>query len=179
MNLDQIAAQLRSQADAIYAMVVGVSAEQARWQPAADSWSLLEVINHLDDEERLDFRVRLDLLLHQPHEPWPPTDPQGWVVSRAYNQRDLQTSLERFHGSARRLNSLAGDAGGSELGSQLPFRPGAARFALAICWPPGSPTICCTSASWSNCIGAWDERQFRALPLGVCRRLVAGHRRWG
>ena len=105
MNLDQIAAQLRSQADAIHAMAVGVSAEQARWQPAADSWSLLEVINHLDDEERLDFRVRLDLLLHQPHEPWPPTDPEGWVVSRAYNQRDLQTSLARF--MAARADSIA------------------------------------------------------------------------
>ena len=116
MNLDQIAARLRSQADAIHAMVVGVSAEQARWQPAADSWSLLEVINHLDDEERLDFRVRLDLLLHQPHEPWPPTDPEGWVVSRAYNQRDLQASLARF--IAARADSIAwlGTLEDSELG---------------------------------------------------------------
>ena len=105
MNLDQIAARLKSQADAIHALAVNVSAEQARWQPAADSWSLLEVINHLDDEERLDFRVRLDLLLHQPHEPWPPTDPEGWVVSRAYNQRDLQNSLARF--MAARADSIA------------------------------------------------------------------------
>ena len=96
MNLDHIAARLQRQADAIHALAAGVSAEQARWQPAAASWSLLEVINHLDDEERQDFRVRLDLLLHQPQEPWPPTDPQGWVVSRAYNQRDLQNSLARF-----------------------------------------------------------------------------------
>ena len=96
MHLDQIAAQLKAQADAIHALAVNVSAEQARWQPAADSWSLLEVINHLDDEERLDFRVRLDLLLHKPHEPWPPIDPEGWVVSRAYNQRDLQDSMARF-----------------------------------------------------------------------------------
>ena len=108
MHLDHIAAQLKAQADAIHALTVGISAEQARWQPAATSWSLLEVINHLDDEERLDFRVRLDLLLHKPHEPWPPIDPQGWVVSRAYNQRDLQDLTGAFHGSTRRLITWLG-----------------------------------------------------------------------
>lgn len=96
MNLAPIAARLQRQAEAIHALAAGASAEQARWKPDPASWSLLEVINHLDDEERLDFRVRLDLLLHRPQEPWPPIDPQGWVLSRAYNERDLADSLARF-----------------------------------------------------------------------------------
>ncbi|MBU1877773.1 MAG: DinB family protein, partial [Chloroflexi bacterium] len=77
-------------------LLEGVSIEQARWRPAPDSWSLLEVINHLDDEEKQDFRVRLDTILHHPDQPWPPIDPGGWVVERHYNQRDPKESLDSF-----------------------------------------------------------------------------------
>ena len=111
MNLDHITARFQRQAGAIHALAAGVSAEQARWQPSPDSWSLLAVINHLADEEREDFRARLDLLLHRPQAPWPPIDPQGWVLSRAYHQRELPASLARFQAaradSIRWLKTLA------------------------------------------------------------------------
>ncbi len=97
-------AQLAAQADSIRQLCAGVGMEQARWRPDADAWSLLEVINHLADEERADFRTRLDYLLHRPGEPWPPIDPGAWVHERGYNQRDLAESLERF--SALRADSL-------------------------------------------------------------------------
>ncbi len=54
------------------------------------------MVNHLYDEEREDFRERLDLLLHQPEADWPPIDPAGWVATRQYNQRDLASSLANF-----------------------------------------------------------------------------------
>ncbi len=97
--------QLAAQADSIRQLCAGVSEEQARWRPDAECWSLLEVINHLADLEREDFRTRLDYLLHRPGEPWPPIDPGVWVQERGYNQRDLTESLERF--SAARRESLA------------------------------------------------------------------------
>jgi hypothetical protein len=96
MDLNYSTAQLKSHAATIHALTRGISDEQARWKPAADSWSLLEVINHLYDEEREDFRVRLDYILHRPGQPWPPIDPAGWVTSRGYNQRDLEESLGNF-----------------------------------------------------------------------------------
>jgi len=83
-------------ANRIRAAVGGVSPEAARWAPTPDSWSILEVLNHLYDEEREDFRVRLDYILHHPGEPWPPINPQGWVTERGYNQRDLAESLRGF-----------------------------------------------------------------------------------
>lgn len=73
-----------------------VPAEQARWRPDSESWSLLEVIAHLLDEEREDFRVRLDIILHRPQAPWPPIDPQGWVQAHHYNDRDLPQTLDAF-----------------------------------------------------------------------------------
>ena len=88
--------QMAANAQRVRVLVEGVSDEQARWKPDADSWSILEVVNHLYDEEREDFRVRLDLILHDPEKPAPGIDPQGWVTSRQYNQRLLEPSLANY-----------------------------------------------------------------------------------
>ena len=96
MNQEALADQLALQAHRIEVLVSGVSDEQMRWKPSPNDWSMLEVINHLTDEEREDFRTRLDILLHRPDDEMPPIDPQGWITSRAYNQRDPGESLANF-----------------------------------------------------------------------------------
>lgn len=96
MNLPELLMRMRHQADAIRALVEDVPAEQARWRPAEGEWSLLEVVNHLADEERDDFRTRLELTLLRPEADWPPIDPVGWVTSRGYNLRDPAASLADF-----------------------------------------------------------------------------------
>ena len=96
MNFEQLAAQLANQAETIRALALGVSEEQASWRPDPDSWSILEVINHLYDEEREDFRRHLDDILHHPDQAWHRIDPQGWVMERQYNQRDFEVSLNNF-----------------------------------------------------------------------------------
>jgi len=104
MELSRSIELLRVHADAIRALVTGTSSEQARWKPDAESWSILEVVNHLCDEEREDFRLRLDLCLNHPGEAWPPIDPRGWVLRREYNKRGLEQSLQDF--LAERQKSL-------------------------------------------------------------------------
>ena len=96
MNLETSQLQLRQNGELIRELVAGISPEQAKRKPAADEWSVLEVINHLYDEEREDFRQRLDYLLNHPGEVWPPIDPEGWVTSRRYNERELASSLKNF-----------------------------------------------------------------------------------
>jgi hypothetical protein len=96
------AIDLEAHARVVTALVDAVAAEQARWKPAPDRWSILEVVNHLADEEAEDFRQRLDLTLHHPGEPWPAIDPERWVTERGYAERDLAESLERFLTERRR-----------------------------------------------------------------------------
>src|SRR3954452_2721528 len=96
LDLNHIINRMRANAEAIAALARDVGDAQARWKPAADAWSVLEVVNHLYDEEREDFRTRLDYVLHKPGEPAPPIDPEGWVTARAYNQRDARASLDAF-----------------------------------------------------------------------------------
>ena len=105
MDLNHLISQMTHNARRICALAEGVSDRQARWKPALASWSILEVVNHLLDEEREDFRAHLDLALHRPGEPWPRIDPEGWVTQRGYNERDPGESLEGF--LAAREESLA------------------------------------------------------------------------
>jgi len=96
MNLEYFIARLATNREVFEGLVKGCSIEQARWKPSPDKWSILEVINHLFDEEREDFRQRLDLLLSNPEQIWPRIDPQNWVTTRRYNDRDLVMSLNNF-----------------------------------------------------------------------------------
>ena len=96
MDHQKIIAHLRVNGDLFKHLFQSVTEEQARWKPGEDRWSMLEVINHLYDEEREDFRKRLELVLNNPAEPWPPIDPEGWVVQRNYNGRNLKQSLDNF-----------------------------------------------------------------------------------
>lgn len=109
MNVSFAASRLQANAAAIEQLVQAVDDEQAHWQPPAQGWSIVEVINHLADEERLDFRLRLDYALHRPGEPVPPIDPVGWVTQNAYNARPLAASMADF--LAERRASVAWLAG--------------------------------------------------------------------
>lgn len=96
MELKHFIARLSSNVAVIRGFVEGVTGEQARWKPTPEEWSIVEVINHLYDEEREDFRTRLDLTLHHPGQPLPDINPQGWVLERQYNRRPLQESWGDF-----------------------------------------------------------------------------------
>jgi DinB superfamily len=85
-------------------LVAGVSQAEARFKPTPETWSILEVVCHLYDEEREDFRPRLDIALHRPADKWPKIDPAGWVTTRKYNDRDLVQALDGL--LTERENSL-------------------------------------------------------------------------
>ncbi len=89
-------AALAANAPTIAALVRAFPPEHARWRPTPEDWSVLEVINHLADEEREDFRLRLDAALQRPGIAVPPNDPADWPAARGYNERDLAESLARF-----------------------------------------------------------------------------------
>jgi hypothetical protein len=105
MRLDVVRRELAQGAETITSLVAGVSPEEARVRPVPEAWSLLEVVCHLHDEEREDFRPRLDLVLHRPEEAWARIDPAAWVAERQYNARDLARMLQAF--LAERERSLA------------------------------------------------------------------------
>jgi hypothetical protein len=95
MEIKQIIDNLESNIKVFEGLCANITPEQAKWKPSEDKWSVLEVVNHLYDEEQFDFRARVEKLLEHDKE-WEPIDPQGWVTSKNYYKRDFRKSLKNF-----------------------------------------------------------------------------------
>ena len=110
MDYNFFITSLNLSAKKIAAFLEAVSEEQAKWKPAPEKWSILELINHLYDEEKHDFRKRLDLTLHESGKEWPVIDPEGWVISHEYQKKNFDQSIKKFLNERKKslqwLNSL-------------------------------------------------------------------------
>lgn len=102
MDMEFLLREFTENPKRIKALVAGVTQAEARYKPGVKTWSILEVVNHLYDEERFDFRVRLDIILNRPAEDWPAIAPAAWVIQRKYNTLDLDTSLAAYLSERRR-----------------------------------------------------------------------------
>lgn len=96
IDLSEVRTKLEQGRDIIVALCSRLDREGWRWRPGEGEWSLLEVVNHIADEEEADFRTRIDLLVHHPGTEWPRLDPEGWAIERRYYELDPQESLQRF-----------------------------------------------------------------------------------
>ena len=96
MNLEYCLAQLTSNAAAIEQMVAGLDSESAHWKPSDKDWSVVEVMCHLADEEREDFRIRFQFIISGASGDPPPNDSDKKVTERRYNERDLASSLADY-----------------------------------------------------------------------------------
>jgi hypothetical protein len=105
MEFNTLYQELQNSTEMIRALLAGVAPEAARLKPSAESWSMLEVVCHLYDEEREDFREHLDFILHRQHEEWHVIDPERWVTERNYNEQNFVEMQEKFF--SEREKSLA------------------------------------------------------------------------
>lgn len=96
MEFDSLYQELVNSTEMIRALLAGISQEEAQVKPNADSWSILEVMCHLYDLEREDFREHLDFILHRQNEEWHTIDPQSWVSSRTYNEQNFIEMQMKF-----------------------------------------------------------------------------------
>jgi hypothetical protein len=104
MEFQTLYQELQSSTEMIRALLSGITQEESQMKPNPDSWSILEVICHLYDEEREDFREHLDFILHRQDEEYHVIDPQGWIKERKYNEQRLAEMQEKFF--AERKKSL-------------------------------------------------------------------------
>jgi hypothetical protein len=102
MEFKSLYHELEASSEMIRALLAGITQEQSQLRPARASWSVLEVVCHLGDEEVEDFREHLDFILHRRAGDWHRIDPQGWVETRRYNQQDFAEAQARFFAERRR-----------------------------------------------------------------------------
>ncbi len=104
MEFQTLLQELVDSTEMIRALLKNIDQEQAQAKPDAEAWSVLEVICHLYDEEREDFREHLDFILHRQQEEYHVIDPQGWVKERSYNEQNFEEMQKKFF--AERQQSL-------------------------------------------------------------------------
>ncbi|MBK8955133.1 MAG: DinB family protein [Saprospiraceae bacterium] len=96
MNAEFIISQLEKNHQLFKVFLELHEHEFIRWKQAPEKWCMLEIVCHLCDEEREDFRMRVDLALHRSSEELQAIDPQGWVQSRKYMEQDYFEKVKEF-----------------------------------------------------------------------------------
>ena len=77
VNYSKIIDELAKNRSTYETLLRDVSDEEALWKQQSDKWSLLEIVCHLYDEEREDFRARTQHVLGIPNEIMPSINPTG------------------------------------------------------------------------------------------------------
>jgi hypothetical protein len=104
MEFNSLYRELQNSTEMIRALLLGLAQEEVQMKPNPESWSILEVVCHLYDIEREDFREHLDFILHRQHEEYHVIDPQSWIKERKYNEQNFVEMQEKFF--AERKKSL-------------------------------------------------------------------------
>lgn len=104
MDAQRLIDRLQQFPPVLDALLAGVDTNEARWKPEDGDWSVLEIVQHLADEEIDDFRPRLLSTLQDPAASWTPIDPEGTARTRGYNEGKLDTARSAF--TARRSESI-------------------------------------------------------------------------
>ena len=102
MEFKTLYEELEHSTEMIRALLAGINQVESQIRPDAKSWSTLEVVCHLYDEEREDFREHVDFILHRQNEEWHSIDPQSWVTERKYNEQDMYEMSEKFFSERRK-----------------------------------------------------------------------------
>lgn len=96
--------ELKRNRDVFQGLLAGLSREEYLWKPEPGKWCILEILCHLIDEEREDFRSRTRHILESRSGSFLPIDPVGWVVERKYISQDYDHKKEEF--LSERLKSV-------------------------------------------------------------------------
>lgn len=96
MDHNHIIENLNANSDIFLALLKDKNQEEYEWKPNANKWSLLEVVCHLYDEEREDFRARVMSILENPDLPLAGFDPFAWVKDRKYMEKDYKSMVSNF-----------------------------------------------------------------------------------
>ena len=96
MDHKKIIENLKANRDVFSTILSKKSKHEYLWKPNETKWCLLEVVCHLYDEEREDFRARVKHTLETPEEPLIMFDQIAWVKDRKYIEQSYNHMVEKL-----------------------------------------------------------------------------------
>lgn len=101
MTAKELSIELYKNQQIITALLTDVHSDFINYQYDENTWSPLIVICHLVDEEKDDFRARIQHIIAYPDAPPPPIDPEGWVKTRDYASQNFLSKLAEWNTERR------------------------------------------------------------------------------
>lgn len=96
MAPEKIFDELHRNKNVFHELLCNIPKEITLWSQTPEKWCLMEVVCHLYDEEREDFRTRVKCVLEDPETPPPSFDPLIWVKERNYKDQIYDHVLSNF-----------------------------------------------------------------------------------
>jgi len=164
INIKDIIRQLTGNAQVMRALVQTVSDEQAQWKPNPETWSMRQVMEHVYNEERIDFRKHLKEMLNDPPQPWGNFRQEEYISVEGCRQA-LEGFLVEREASLAWLMSL--DSPDWDVASQASFGPAGDVLALRA----GDVLVSWVAHDYlhirqmNELLYAWNEKQ--ASPYSV------------
>jgi hypothetical protein len=91
--LNDVLAILAATPDKLEREVASMSLKEMKTRPAADKWSVQEILAHLDDVEEIGMRARVAAMLETDHALLPSFDQQKRAQEMKYNRKNPLKSL--------------------------------------------------------------------------------------
>jgi hypothetical protein len=120
IDIKEIIRLLTGNAEAMRALVQNISNEQAQWKPDPETWSMKEVMEHVYNEERIDFRKILIRMLNAPSQPSGESLHDEYVPVESCRQA-LESFIVEREASKKWLRALKSPDW--DITSQWPFGP--------------------------------------------------------
>ena len=92
----QVLAQLENTPEILRLLLDGLTPEEANWKPAANRWSIAEVIEHLSHVEGHGFRSRVDLMMASTLPEILEYDQEEFSAKGQYSGRDVEDSFDHW-----------------------------------------------------------------------------------
>jgi DinB family protein len=96
MNPKYIIDELERNKEVFQFLLQDIPSSTYLWKQDPKKWCLLEMLCHLVDEEKEDFRARVQHVLSTPDKPAKPIAPQEWVSERNYIDQNYNEVLVKF-----------------------------------------------------------------------------------
>ena len=96
MNYNKVIDELERNKNLFKSLLSNIEVKEQLWKPKVENWCLLEVVCHLLDEEKEDFRARVKHTLESPDLPMLSINPSAWVEERRYIQQNFSNTLDYF-----------------------------------------------------------------------------------
>ena len=96
MKIENLINELENNKIIFRSLLENINEKAISWKLSEDKWSILEITCHLYDEEREDFRARIDHILKTPQLTMPSINPQEWVYDRNYSGQNYPERVKEF-----------------------------------------------------------------------------------